>query len=252
MNSRIVKLQSEFPDQTLHIIGDNVLISCFEKLRIQEEIRWPILIVCIQNNCQYIMKLADENSIEPLIYEQIDDSDLSPKMVGINKCQIYNLFDNSLKYYTAFVIEKYEGDLSSLLEIVTDELLVRGIIIKIINKSLDLNINHRIRHGDFHPGNIVYRGDDLRFIDFELSTIYDESYQPIKSGVSIIDLNYYAYNVYHDLLTLEWNIPYWNVQFIVPQEYRDHYLSTLNEKDLELMNEVKDENDQYPKLTFNL
>ena len=252
MDPRIVKLQSQFPNHTLHIIDDNVLVSCFEGLRIQEEIRWPVLIVCIENNCQYIMKLAGEDSIEPLIYERIAETDLSPKMLGINKCLVYNLFDNSFKYYTAFIIEKYEGNLSSLLEIVTNKSRVQSIIKKIITKSLDLNINHLIRHGDFHPGNIVYRGDDLRFIDFELSTIYDKSYQPTITEVSTNDLNYYAYNAYYDLLALEWNIPYWNVEFIVPQEYRDHYLSTLNEKDIELMNEVKEDNAQYPKLTFRL
>lgn len=252
MDSRILELQAQFPDQSLHVINDYVLIGCFPEIKIQEEIRWPVLAVCIEDDCEYILKLADENSIEPLIYKKIADSDLSPKMIGMNKCQIYNLFDSSLKYYTTFVIEKYEGDLSSLLEIVTDEFRVRGIIQGVISKSLDLNVNHRIRHGDFHPGNIVYRGDNLRFIDFELSTIYDSSYQPIRSGVSITDLNYYAYNIYYDLLTLEWNIPYWNVQFIIPQEYRDHYLSTLNEKDLELINEVKEMNTQYPKLTFHL
>lgn len=252
MESKLSELQAQYPGSSLLFIGDKVLIGCFPEIRIQEELRWPVLIVCIGNNCQYVMKLAEENSIEPLIYKQLENSNLSPRLINMNKCLVYDLFDSSSSYFTVFITEKYDADLSSLLEKVTDKSKVEAIILDIIHKSLELNINHRIRHGDFHPGNIVYRGSQLRFIDFELSTIYDSSYQPIQTGVQITDptFNYYRFNKYYDLLALEWNIPKWNVEFVIPQEYRDHYMSTLTEADIEMMDEVKEMNLEYPKLTF--
>ncbi len=80
MDPRILELQRRFPNTILHTIEDNVLIGCFPEVKIQEEIRWPVLNICIGNDCQYILKLADENSIEPLVYGQIANSNLTPKI----------------------------------------------------------------------------------------------------------------------------------------------------------------------------
>ena len=221
-------LKEQYPNNTFDVIGDHILMNCLPNLRIEEMIRYPIFIACRENRCNYVLKFTSEREIQS--YERLRSTGLTPNLIDTWKCYVSWIHDPDRGFVEveAMLTERYDGTLYDLLvqDLSHDE--IKNILQHIAQKSLDLNFRHKIEHGDFHTSNIVYRRNhdtlDFAFIDFELS-------------------EYPSQNPYKDLLTLETSFPAgYNVHFEVPSEYREMYLQSLCEAELEDMEAMANTN----------
>ena len=150
----------------------------------------------------YFYKIVDPDDIDVYIYEKLKGSTIIPDLLSVDECYYNN--KKSLLIKT----ERYDGtfyDYVNKEDPPEDELI--NSIREIIFKSLLLNCMYKIRHGDFHQQNIVFKrtpvGVKWAFIDFELATQYDENLNIIKGkGYEYDDgknPSFYKYNASFDL-----------------------------------------------------
>lgn len=263
-NQILAQLQGIYPGKQIYEIGTKFIVGTPDNVEITEEIRWPIIGACFKNTdildkCQYVIKFIPfENTIEETIYNKLKYDNITPKLIDTWESTIYDYFRTPVatRKMMALLLEKYDGDVYDLLrENITDE--QRQLIFKtIIEKNLKLNFNYGIRHGDFHTGNVVYRKrgniTEIRFIDFELSSIYDENHRLVQTGITDGDTKYFDYNPYYDLLAFVHGLYGFNIHIEFPAENTLHYLSLLGEADFELLEETRKDNYDKPNFIFNI
>lgn len=220
--------------------------KCIPGLTILEELelRWSVFTGCINEQCDFVAKiiLNSNDDREYKIYQILKNDDITPRFIDYKYCELND------KGVYILVTEKYNNTLLNLLNHDLSEGQVRNIFMDILEKSIKLNFVYQIRHGDFHAENILYKIDSdgikLGFIDFEFSTVYNNNI-PI--------LGQEEYNPYHDILQLEYSyIPKYRLKFNVPETYRDMYMNSLNEADLEIINENIEQKMDAPILEFNI
>jgi len=231
------------------------LSKCIPGLTIQNELRWPVLTACLNDECDYIAKIIYRHAdIESKIYQILKDSDITPKLIDFKPCSIYDNINNKYEHVNVMITEKYDGTLYELFKQNLNINDIKNILNIVLKKSIELNFIYQIRQGDFHSENIVYKQDDILkigFIDFEFSIIYNNTVPILYTTED--NLNMLQYNPYHDILTLEYaGVPNYRLKFNVPLTYRDLYLSNLNEADLEIMNETIEGMKDYPLLEFDI
>ena len=214
---------------------------CFATRQGYEERRQNVM-----SDENYFYKVVDLDSVEFLCLHQLHGTGLTPKVFLYKECIHEGLPSILIK------MEKYDGDLSDYIDTnPTLEELTQSLQ-EIIDKSLQLNLIHKIRHGDFHMGNIVYKKmpqGSLKwaFIDFELSAIYDHNDQLLKVTAkdSAEIRHHYQYNPLYDLINLESNLMTSENYLVLRtkkssllQKYRDHYLSTMGDAEMEMQHEI--------------
>ena len=111
---------------------------------------------------QYVYKIVDENSNEYYYNQKLNGSGLIPPLIDTEKC-LHN-GKNSIMLKMA----KYDYTLSDYLDKNPDENSLKQTLADIVKKSLELNQKYKIRQGDFHTQNIVYKHSDAHWAIIDL------------------------------------------------------------------------------------
>jgi hypothetical protein len=178
-----------------------------------------IPIICIDGKCDYVMRDRDmdEYNFEISIYHKLIGSTLTPRLldnwicdaVPIDRCKYGEWEPRGI-----LILEKFDGILGDLISMKINPMELDDVMKQIYAKSLQLNLEYRVHHGDFNPSNILYKRTvdgilRIAFIDF------DPCYTKINTD---------SYNPYEDLINLE-NLLLedygFEFQFPIPSEYRD-------------------------------
>lgn len=155
----------------------------------------------------FFYKIILKGTVNDEIYflNLLKNKDIIPNIISIDDC----LSDGELA--SVVIMEKYDGTLDDYLNSTSDITKIMSSLQRIIQKSLKLNFIYKVRHGDFHGYNIVYKklsNSEIKwsFIDFGLSMHYDEQNKNIKNNNESefsSKSNYSKYLPYYDLLFLE-------------------------------------------------
>lgn len=182
---------------------------------------------------------------------------LTPKVAEVIDCTY-----NGVKS-TMFKIERYDGTFTDWLQQNKGDTAAIGKALRqIIDKSLLLNKKYKIRHDDFHGENIVYRerknkDTEFAFIDFELSTKYDDRGNVIMSGLPKNKIaNHLTFDPYFDLAHFQiygFYSPDYTLNIVgLPDTSMEHFMSTLEPADLELIEELNEENAKKKVVNVNI
>jgi len=229
------------------------LTECFANKDELSEIRTNVL-----HDQNYFYKIVDNASNDLYFSKLLNDTDLIPKT------EFKNCMFNGKKS-VLIKMEKYDGNLFNYIDTNPTNAELTNALKQIVKKSLILNKKYNVRHGDFHPGNIIYKINkngtiDWRFIDFEVSVQYNKNgdlIRDIPSALSDIDYHYfYKYNPLFDLILLESDL-------IPPiilkagqgeplEEYRKHVVSTLDESAKEMYQEIDDIKKNYKPIILTI
>ena len=158
------------------------------------------------------------------LIRKLNNTGLIPEVYEIKQCMYEGKPVNMMK------MEKYDGTLEDYIKSNPNQDELIDSIKEIIQKSLLLNMKYKIRHGDFHSHNIVYKRSNNKvewaFIDFEMSIEYDENNRLIYKSEKESEDNFDRYNPYFDILTLQYVFPdsEYYLDIVVPYDYLEHYL----------------------------
>jgi predicted Ser/Thr protein kinase len=217
------QLTHTFPHNHYYCDESIRLVDCRSAYQIQSKLSDCVYLGGKDGKSDYIIKV-DRGKFESNVYKLLDGSNICPMLLDTSICSYYDLLNGSCGTAHVLVLERYDGDLFSLLDNNLTPIQMRSIIQTIIDLSLRMNLQYGIRHGDLGFNNIVYRNNnpyDIRIIDFDSSTIYDNNHKIVKTAYREPQSEKLQYNPYWDLLKLESLDPH--LYFKVPQVYRDHY-----------------------------
>ena len=217
--------------------------TCLNNIQNYEEIRDNVLF-----DDHYFYKIVDPNSNDHYYSQKLNNTGLTPYLIETKECVFNGQSSVLLK------MEKYDGTLSDYLKTNPSENDIIKSLKEIVNKSLKLNKEYKIRHGDFHYGNIVYKiepdGIKWAFIDFELATEYDKYNRIIRWSTpnNPQTEQLYQYNPLYDLLLLEHDLVGPKNYIILKahkgqsiQKYLDHFLSSQGPLEMEMYEDIEQE-----------
>ena len=205
----------------------------------------------------FVYKIQEFDSNEDYFMKKLMGTNLIPKIYEIKDCETET---NYGKRKTKLIkMEKYDDTLYNYLDTETDRNKIVLSLKQIIEKLLILNFNYRIRHGDFHGENIVFKrvnsNVEWAFIDFEFSVEYDQRNEIIAKNYKISNESILEYDPYYDLLFMD-NWFYHDKYYIdilgINDEYSEQYLSAQGNFELEDIKEIKRIRQNKTKITFEI
>lgn len=185
----------------------------------------------------FIYKIYQEEDNELYFVNLLKYTDLIPEVFKVEPCSVEG------KPMVLVKEEKYEGTLSDFIK-GADLQQLNAAFTRIVQKALTLSYNFLIKHGDLHPGNIVYKTKEdgsleWRFIDFEDATQWNEQGEIIRGKNS-------EWNPYSDILSLQYGlIPPFQLVGEDVAEWETNFLANSNEADIEFFEEIKEAKKAY-------